>query len=60
VLSLVELLLLKPMKTYSNGKTEELIYLKTWDSNKPIRRIYVKEEIILQEVEKVLATLHLL
>ncbi|WP_342268180.1 recombinase family protein [Candidatus Tisiphia endosymbiont of Empis tessellata] len=46
-------------KTYINGQTEEWIYLRTWDSNKPNRRIYVKEEIILQEVEKVLATLHL-
>jgi hypothetical protein len=32
---------------------------KNLGSNKPNRRIYVKEEIILQEVEKVLATLHL-
>ncbi|MDD9335755.1 MAG: recombinase family protein [Rickettsiaceae bacterium] len=46
-------------KTYVNGQTEEWIYLRTWDSNKPDRRIYVKEKIILQKVEKVLTTLHL-
>ncbi len=47
------------METYINGKTEEWMYLRTWDSNKPKRRIYVKLEIILQEVEKLLSTLHL-
>ncbi len=43
--------------TYINSQTEEWIYLRTWDSNKPKRRIYVKLEIILQEEEKLLATL---
>ncbi|OZG31284.1 serine recombinase [Rickettsia endosymbiont of Culicoides newsteadi] len=46
-------------KTYANGKTEEWIYLRTWDSNNHNRRIYVKEEIILKEVEKVFETLRL-
>ncbi len=46
-------------KTYANGKTEEWIYLRTWDSNNHKKRIYVKEEIILKEVEKVFETLRL-
>ncbi|WP_342278295.1 hypothetical protein [Candidatus Tisiphia endosymbiont of Myopa tessellatipennis] len=46
-------------KTYPNGSTAEWIYLLGWHPDNPNKRIYVKEEIILQEVEKVLATLHL-
>ncbi len=46
-------------KTYTNGSTAEWIYLLGWHPDSPNKRIYVKEEIILQEVEQVLATLHL-
>lgn len=44
-------------KTYSNGETGEWTYLRTWDQNN--RTIYVKEEKILQEVEKVFASMYL-
>lgn len=46
-------------KTYTNGQTEEWIYLRTWDSNNHNKRIYVQEEIILKEVEKVFAEMYL-
>ncbi len=46
-------------KTYTNDGTAEWIYLLGWHPDNPNKRIYVKEEIILQEVEQVLATLHL-
>ncbi len=61
MLSLVELLLVKSKRRpiLMVKRKIDIQYLRTWDSNKLNRRVYVKEEIILQEVEQVLATLHL-
>jgi len=46
-------------KTYSNGDSAEWTYLRTWDPDNHKKKIYVKEEKILQEVEKVFASLSL-
>ena len=46
-------------KIYTNGQTEEWVYLRPWDSNNHNKRIYVKAETILKEVEKVFAEMHL-
>ncbi len=46
-------------KTYRNGKSAEWIYLRVWHHDNHNKRIYVQEEKVLQEVEKVLETLHL-
>ncbi|MEG7982432.1 hypothetical protein U2054_15700, partial [Listeria monocytogenes] len=46
-------------KTYSTGRTDEWIYLRAWDSSNLNRKVYVKEETILKEVEKVFAEMYL-
>lgn len=46
-------------KTYSRGHTDEWIYLRSWGPDNSNRKIYVKEEIILKEVEKVFESLQL-
>ncbi|WP_425364148.1 recombinase family protein [Candidatus Tisiphia endosymbiont of Hybos culiciformis] len=46
-------------KTYGNGEVGEWTYLRAWDPDNNNRAIYVKEEIILKEVEKVFETLRL-
>ncbi len=46
-------------KTYTNGNTAQWTYLVTWDPNNPNRKIHVREDKILQEVEKVLAKLQI-
>ncbi len=46
-------------KTYINGQIGEWTYLRTWDSTNSSRAIYVKEETILEEVEKVFESMHL-
>ncbi len=46
-------------KTYINGQTEEWTYLRTWDSTNSNKIIYVKEEKVLEEVEKVFESMHL-
>jgi len=46
-------------KTYKNGDSVEWTYLRTTDPNNIAKVIYVKEEKILKEVEKVSAAMHL-
>ncbi|WP_375326470.1 recombinase family protein [Candidatus Tisiphia endosymbiont of Nemotelus uliginosus] len=46
-------------KNYTNGQVGEWTYLRTWDAKNHNRAIYVKEEIILKEVEKVFESLRL-
>ena len=46
-------------KTYTNGQIEEWTYLRTWDPDNHNKRVYVKEEKIIQEVEKVFASMYL-
>jgi hypothetical protein len=44
-------------KTYANGRTSSWTYLRTW--NKENKKVFVKEEKILEEVEKVFASMQL-
>ncbi|MCC8400111.1 MAG: recombinase family protein [Rickettsia endosymbiont of Platyusa sonomae] len=46
-------------KVYADGKTAEWTYLLVGHPDNPNKKMHVKEEIILKEVEKVLETLHL-
>ena len=46
-------------KKYSDGTIDEWTYLRTWDPNNSERYIYVKEDKILKEVEKVFDSMHL-
>lgn len=44
-------------KTYSNGKVDEWTYLATWDPKNPNKKLYVREDKILNQVEDVFATI---
>ena len=46
-------------KKYGNGTIDEWTYLRTWDPDNQERYIYVKEEKILKEVQKVFNSMHL-
>ncbi|WP_425361100.1 recombinase family protein [Candidatus Tisiphia endosymbiont of Stenodema calcarata] len=40
-------------KTYSDGKVDEWTYLGTWDPKNPNKKIYVREDEVLKQVEEV-------
>ncbi len=42
-------------KTYSDGSAAEWTYLVSWDEDDPNKRVYTREDIILGQVEDVLA-----
>ena len=44
-------------KKYANGKIDEWTYLATWDPKNPNKKIYVREDKILKEVEDIFATI---
>ena len=46
-------------KQYADGTADEWTYLRSWNPNNLERYIYVKEEKLLKEVEKVFDSMHL-
>ena len=44
-------------KKYANGKIDEWTYLATWDPKNSNKKIYVREDKILKEVEDIFATI---
>ena len=46
-------------KTYANGNTAEWTYLRCWDPNNPDKKKWVREDKVLEQVEKVLRSLHI-
>lgn len=46
-------------KTYTNGKVAEWVYLRVWDAKNQNKVMFVKEDKILQEVQKVFDSMHL-
>ena len=44
-------------KKYANGKINEWTYLATWDPKNSNKKIYVREDKILKEVEDIFATI---
>jgi site-specific DNA recombinase len=46
-------------KTYNNGNIGEWTYLQCWNPKQPDKPIYVKEEEVIAEIQKVLDSMHL-
>ena len=44
-------------KKYPNGKIDEWTYLATWDPKNPNKKLYVREDKILKQVDDVFATI---
>ena len=44
-------------KQYKNGKTDEWTYLVTWDPKDPSKKMYIREDKILKQIEGVLSTI---
>ncbi|MFP3018554.1 MAG: hypothetical protein ACEY3E_06750, partial [Candidatus Tisiphia sp.] len=40
-------------KTYPNGKVDEWIYLATWDPQNLDKKIYIREDEVLKQIEEV-------
>ncbi|MFP3018656.1 MAG: hypothetical protein ACEY3E_07290 [Candidatus Tisiphia sp.] len=40
-------------KTYSDGKVDECIYLATWDPQNLDKKIYIREDEVLKQIEEV-------
>lgn len=46
-------------RTYKNGNTAEWTYLRCWNPENPEKKLWVREEVILSQVEKVFQDLHI-
>lgn len=40
-------------KTYPNGKVDEWTYLATWDPQNLDKKIYIREDEVLKQIEEV-------
>lgn len=45
-------------KTYTSGKKSEWTYLRCWDPKNPMKKLWIREEKVLAQVEKVISQLH--
>lgn len=46
-------------RTYNNGNTGEWTYLRCWNPDNPEKNMYIKEEDVLEQVQRVFDTMHL-
>ncbi|NKB46885.1 MAG: recombinase family protein [Legionellales bacterium] len=46
-------------RTYKNGTRAQWTYLRTWNPDNPQKKIWVREDKVLKEVEAIIAKLHI-